>query len=345
MADIAELERVMLAGIGEWFDLTTNGVWVDALKGVTEQFDRTGLRDALWSPAQTASICVVAILANETVKAPLFKTQTGDFCHSFRFSLAGPLHEFDYDQHQSAADLCVADGCSVLDPVLVVVALRFKQHVTKVWFLATRFQNTHSHFFFSGARLALFEESVKVLAYWMLSLDHGDFEDVHELMHEHWFGTTAVPQQSLEVRTHYLTASVNKSTIVSLQDAPACLLMSGIANLFVANDDGEGIAQAKRRKSNIEDRFNLYMKVLTALGCAVDGSPFKVKPTLKDLKRATSPAQELYVRLYLAFKNVDTGGSPMRVGMMVPGVRPDDKLGDPKAGLQIILDLLAEGLE
>lgn len=251
MSDIEMGDEAGVFQLDSWWHATSNPFWVKALEGVSVQIKAKDLGDSAWTPAEETGILLVAILMTEALQAPSLKIEHGDFCTSFRYSLAAPADAFAYDLYESAAKNCIEQhGCSVPDLVLVVVTARFKLHADKSWPLATRFQNGGSKFCFVGKRLALLEESIKIAAYWiLLFVDkfHGvEYEAVRKLMREQWFGSR-MPVQTLEVRARPVAPGA------TLQDSPPCLLLAGVANLFANASD-----------------FDYYTKVLRALGFECD---------------------------------------------------------------------------
>jgi len=252
-----------------WWHATSNPIWTKALEGVSRQIKEKDLGDPAWSPAEETGILLVAVLAAEAFQAPSLQVEHGDFCTSFRFSLAAPVDAFAYDLYESAAQNCVDHGCSVPDPVLVVVTARLKLHADKSWPLATKFQNEGSKFCYVGKRLALLEETIKIVAYYILTycdtIDpnpalHGkQYEAVRELMREQWFGPS-MPLQTLEVRARPVAPGV------TLQDSPRCLLLAGIANLFTRAAD-----------------FDYYATVVQALGFPCDDKK-RLKDAFGDFK-------------------------------------------------------------
>lgn len=250
MSDIEMGDEGGVFQLRSWWHATSNPIWAKALEGVSVQMKETNLGEPAWTSAEETGILLVAILATEALQAPSLEIEHGDFCTSFRYSLAAPLDAFAYDLYESAAQNCIDHGCSVPDLVLVVVTARFKLHADKSWPLATRFQNRGSKFCFVGRRLALFEESIKIAAYWMLLfIDkfHGvKYEAVRKLMREQWFGPS-MPVQTLEVRARPVAPDA------TLQDSPPCLLLAGVANLFATAND-----------------FDYYATVVQALGFECD---------------------------------------------------------------------------
>lgn len=343
MDELHELRCSSPEMMEEW-NVTSNVHFQQAMAGVQEQMKDMGLWHQAWSPVENRSISLCAILMNEAVGKPQLILQEGDFHHSFRHSLgSGGLEGFDYDSYQSAAELCVANGCTVAAPVLAIVVTRFKLHCQSAWPLAVRFQSAYSHFSYSSMRLALFEESMKVYTYWLLRFvsdrEPGDqFADVFALMHEHWFGTTVVPQQSLEVRAHYLSGGTNKNRISSISDVPSCLLLTGLANLLGVKGERAGSSAAKRRKTC---RFELYQTVARALGVPFEDFAGERKPTIKDANRALTEEKKQGIYARIGFGFLEEGAPALRFGMMPPGVRPESDIGSPMDGVNQIMQILS----
>lgn len=335
---------VSVFGVG--WDLTSNDAFRRAVATVQEQMLQMDLQDASWTPVQVRSVCLVAILANEACSKQKVIIQTGGYNPSFRISLAGSLDDFDYDSYQSAADLCNAEGMAAC--VLAIVATRFKLHCNLSWTLATKFQQSNSHTYFEGFRLALLEESLKVFAYWVMLLDSDSeddhFEEVRLAMLDHWFSADSSCQETLECRALFLSSGYKKESVVSIADTVSTLFLSGIANLLVAHSSTQ--PKNKKRKKNV-DRFDVYLKIVRALGFECDESNFRDKKlTMRDAKESgLTDAECQYIYVRLGFSYMKTGASPPRHGMMPPGVKADPMSRGALKGLRAILATLKENLK
>lgn len=320
-----------------------NDTFVQAMRLVYDQLLQLDLDSTLFEAADYTNICFVAIFANEAVQNPQIQTQSGDFCTSFRRSLDVPLTSFPYSEFYEAARICI-DAAQVADPVLITVATRMKLHKQGCWHLSVLFQDAYSNYSFTGARLALLEESLKVYAYWCLIEDdvttlQNEYDSVCALMREQWFCISAEPQQSLEVCASYISISADRHAIVSVRDSSPCLLLAGLFNLLVANYHVTDESRAKRRRVKANISFDFYLQVLQVLHYTFDTSVLEADVSASNAKKG-SRAEAQYMYLRIGFGHVDTDAASLRAGVMHPETRHLEGPGDPQTGLKTILSLL-----